>query len=558
MNLNSKGKALNIEVGDRLTKVCLSIPKGKSYQIKSSFMFQTPDNAVTDGNITAPELLAAKLSEELALHELADTKNVVFALTSSKVASREVMLPPVKDNRIKGIVDSNAADYFPVDLSKYHVTYSLLERTESGENAGCRVLVMAVPLTLLETYFILAEQAKLTVQAIDFSGNSQYQALKTLDDESVTMYVNADCNSSYISFMQNGTLLLQRTFTFGGDELILSYLSASDRSGDEYVAALHDCSAAEPEFLKNGLLRPLDVTENLSRLVSSIIRSSDYFNSNHWDMQVENVVLMGPCSHLTGLMEMVANGTGLPTTYLDSIPGITSFANEADSASFYISCIGCSIEPLDFIPPQFKTDKKKNRKNKVKSDEDMLRDGAIICGACLLVALILSAVSLIGYSSARREKADLEQQIAELQYVRDIYTVYLQYQAGADALTALSDGIASPNDSLTAFIDELESKMPSQLLLLSAACAREGVIMNITVPTFEDVAVVLVQLRSFESIGDITISSATQETDDAGITNVSFSVSCAYKLPETAIVDGAATDAALTEPVAPPTAAPVG
>ncbi|NCC68540.1 MAG: pilus assembly protein PilM, partial [Clostridia bacterium] len=89
-------KVLNIEIGDRLTKVCLSIPKGKSYQIKNSFMFQTPDNAVADGMITAPDILATKLREKLMEHDVHETKTAVFSITSGKVATREVMLPPVK------------------------------------------------------------------------------------------------------------------------------------------------------------------------------------------------------------------------------------------------------------------------------------------------------------------------------------------------------------------------------------------------------------------------------------------------------------------------------
>ena len=64
-------------------------------------------------------------------------------MASAKVASREVLLPPVKDNRIKTVIETNAADYFPVDMSNYRVSYSLLERV-TGDNPGCRVLVMFI------------------------------------------------------------------------------------------------------------------------------------------------------------------------------------------------------------------------------------------------------------------------------------------------------------------------------------------------------------------------------------------------------------------------------
>ncbi len=438
------------------------------------------------------------------------------------------MLPPVKDNRIKGVVEANASEYFPVDMSKYHVSYKLLARTAKGEDAGCRVLVFAVPLSLLETYFKLAELAGLTVQAIDFSGNSQYQALRALQNEGVTMYVNVDCTNSFVLFIQDGKLIMQRAFTFGGDELILSYMNAAGKNGDEYVASLQECSQAGPEFLAAGVITEADVAENLSRLVSNLARSTDYFNSNHWDIQVERVMLMGPCGHLVGLRDMIANGTGLETAYLDDIPSIASFANAVDSASFYIACIGSVIDPVDFIPPQYRTAKKKRRGPREKSDEHAIRDGAIICGVCLLASLALSGYAIMGYYGVRQEKARMEQEIASLEYTREIYDQYVGYQAGADALISLDASIDSPNDGLTAFIGELEEKMPSEILVLSATCTRETVSMNITVPSYDEVAVVLVQLRTFESLSGIGISSVAESVDEAGVSSVSFSVSCVY------------------------------
>jgi type IV pilus assembly protein PilM len=535
-------KTLNIEVGDRLTKVCFSLPKGRSWQIKRSFMFQTPDNAVADGAITAPDIFAAALTAQLREHGLSDVKSVIFTLTSGKVASREIKLPPVKENRLKSIVTANAAEYFPIDLSAYHVTYSLLERVEKGETAGCRVLVMAAPLSLLEGYFRTAEKAGLSVRAIDFSGNSQFQALRNLNGHDVTMFVNVDCTSSYVSFIHDGRLLLQRSFTFGGDELIQNYMSATGKEPGQYVEALAECSTDLESFLHTGVMSASDVRESLSRLVSSILRSIDYFNSNRWDAQVEKVVLMGPCSRLVGLRELVAQDASLEAYYLDELPGAAAFATIAESTSFYISCIGSSIAPLDFMPEQFRAPRRSARKSKTATES--LRGGVMICALCVLAALVLSFISWNDYDDARKEKARLEAQIADLEYTRSVYDTYIQYQANADELLALSGSIASPNDDLRAFIDELEQKMPKEITLLSAVCTRDGIGMNINVPSYNEVASVLVQLRSFESIGKINVSSVVEAKDETGATYVSFSVNCVYKASIEAAEKAAAEAAA--------------
>ncbi len=521
-----KGKTLNIEAGDRITKVCVSHPKNGGYQIRNSFLFQTPENAVADGEVTDPDALAAELRKQLDIRGLKDVRNVTFALTSGKVATREVSLPPVRDSRLKDVVQTNAADYFPIDLSGYYVSHCLLDRVEKGEKAGCRVLVFAAPLQVLQSYFRLAEKAGLRIRCIDFSGNSQYQALRDLDGEAVTMYINMDCSSSCVTFLKGREFLLQRTFTFGGDELILSYMSASGKS--DYAAALRECSGSDPDAGEDGAVRKADVAESLSRLVGNIVRSVNYFNSSHWDQPVEKVMLLGPCSRLPGLREMVAGGTGLETSYLDTLPAVSSFDGTGDKVSSYISCVGSNIAPIDLVPPQFRSDRKSPRKSGGRSDETAVRDGLVICCICVVITLALSACALLRYSAAAAEKKAVQKQIADLTYTEQTYKTYLEYKAEEDSLKTLASSISSPNDRLTDFIKELEQKMPSQILLLSAACDRDKITMNVTVPNYSDVAVVLVQLRSFQSIRDIGISSVTKQTDQSGGGYVSFSLTCTY------------------------------
>ena len=150
-------KVLNIEVGDRVTKICVSEKNKKNYSISNSFLMQTPVGAVRDGQIIAIDVMALALREALVKNGVSGVKNVTFTLSSTKVASREVMLPPVKDNRIKDVVETNKSDYFPVDMSGYCIAHTLLERVESGDHPGCRVQVTAAPRPLLEGYAALAE-----------------------------------------------------------------------------------------------------------------------------------------------------------------------------------------------------------------------------------------------------------------------------------------------------------------------------------------------------------------------------------------------------------------
>lgn len=141
---------------------------------------------------------------------------------------------------------------------------------------------------------------------------------------------------------------------------------------------------------------------------------------------------------------------------------------------------------------------------------------------------MISSLALIRYHIAKAEKVSVEQQIEKLAYTEKAYNTYVQYRAEEKSLQTLSDSIASPNDHLTDFIEELEEKMPAQILLLSAACGQDSIAMNITVPDYDAAAAVLVQLRSFQSIRDIDIGSVIRETDESGGSYLSFSLTCTY------------------------------
>ena len=113
--------SLIVEVGEKIVKVCVSTKKNRKFQILDSFMFQTPERSVVDGQIVDLEIMAEALREQMATNDVKNVKKVMYTLNSSKVATREVAIPLVKENKIRSVIETNAPDYFPVDLSGYQL-----------------------------------------------------------------------------------------------------------------------------------------------------------------------------------------------------------------------------------------------------------------------------------------------------------------------------------------------------------------------------------------------------------------------------------------------------
>ncbi|MGM9521961.1 MAG: pilus assembly protein PilM [Oscillospiraceae bacterium] len=518
-------KVLNIETGDHITKVCVAEKRSKSYQISNSFLFRTPSGAVRDGQVVNVESMAEELRRQLKDHGASGVKTVTFTLTSTKVASREVILPPVKDQRIKSVVETNAADYFPVDMSGYCIAHCLLER-QGGDNPGCRVQVTAAPRILLESYASLAEATGLTLEAVDYCGNSQYQVLRTLSEEGVVMYVDVNVSNTFVSFMKNGVLLMQRNISAGGNEILSSLLEAGGKDPQEFLSVLGD--AARSEYL-DGLLPREQQEDCLNRLVTGIARSADFFKSGHASIPVTKVVLMGVCGAIAGLREMVQKEIGLETVTLQDVNGIRFVANSVGGINAYISCVGSLVAPLELLPESMRGGQKK--KSKKDRRNESLTAGVVACLVLTVLAAGLAGFSVKGYFSALQQQEQLEQRLQELDYVSQTVETYETYQVTEATLNEIRAYSESHNAYLVDFLEELERKMPSSMLLLSAVCDEQGVTMNIVTPGMEEANVVISQLRTFESIKQMTISTITESTDEGGFTTASFSVSCGYEEP---------------------------
>ncbi len=533
-------KLLNIECGKRICKVAVSEKRGKAYSISDCFTFATPEGAVVDGQIVNPVELGEKLKQEMAMHAVSAT-DVIFSVTSTKIATREVTLPIVKEDQIRNVIRTNISDYFPIDTSKYLVDTMLLNKTKKES----RVLVVAMPIAMSDSYTTLADAAGLTVEALDFSGNSQYQVLKGFRSEGVNMYISIDPDSASVAFMEEGNMLMQRALSVGGDEMICRYMATQEMMDEDYLKALQELSVSKEN--PTAIADTEEFSDCLSRLVTGLSRSVDYFRSGseeNAEKPIERIVLMGSCCHLAGLKELVADVIASSTYWLEEVPEMQGLANSIESISVYINSLGARVAPMNFLTDEYL--KRTGRAGGKKKSAAGSRYGLLVFGAGLLIGAVLCGIVFMQNRSLNGELNNIEKEIDQKMYAEETYNSYLRYQAGDKQLQTFVDGSLNNNEKLLDFFTELERKMPSAIAMLSADCTSTGVTMSVEVPGFDEAAAVIRQFRTFESIDIVQVSSMTKTTsEDNSPETVSFTITCLYKVPETttvAVVTEAATE----------------
>jgi len=563
---------ISIEIGESKTRVVELIMGKQRQHVKNALIFDTPQNALEDGFIRDYGLFAEQLMFQLREANI-KAKNIVFAISSNKVISREITITASKEKLIKNIVLAEVGEYFPMDLSEHIIAYSIIGH--DVENDQYRLMIYAAPEALIYGYYSVAHEMHCNVESIDFVGNAVYQWFKrsTLQDVSLVMEVNE--KSSVITILDKGEMGVQRTINHGVSaladalaesgsydgintteaamELLLNQrFLAVGKEGEEQwrkaeLAKIRggrfqrietgkaetengEVTEAErsverllsdEEIIKRREVAREDVTEAANMLISNIQRVIDYYISKNNGANVESIYITGLGASVEGLDELVAAETEIPTEIYDATEGVT-FAGVAEAyenkGQDFVACFGAVLNPLGFRPADIEL--KERKKNITMLSATVFLSAAVVMG----VMMIVTSVEI---NKQEERKEALSAEIAEAVYIEDLQTVYeasqvsVQMMAETDALTFVE------GEQLNDIITELELALPKRSTVHNMSISGPSMVISFSTVTKEEAAKVLMQLKAIPYIRSVSIGGITETLDRAtNSTEVSFTVNC--------------------------------
>lgn len=544
-------KAIAMEIGYSLTKICEVDYKAKTHKIYKSFTVSNGAEVINDGALMVSPEYVENLKGALAANRV-KTRQVVFTITSSKIASREVTIPFVKENRIADVVNANATDYFPVDLSQYQLAYTILGTI--GEKKGAqqyKLLVMAVPMALLTGYYDLAKALKLEVAAIDYAGNSIFQVVKDECAKGRHIVVKIDERSSLVMAVENSVLTFTRSVSYGVDEVmdtVMNTLCWGEVSNVEQAlrvlqrnecivpetGAGADSGSAEVPAMSAKDRALADVREAVMPLVGGITRVIDYYMSRSRGEGIERILITGAGADFKGMAEMLARETNMQVTVLREAAGwnlMRNFKNECFSE--YIACVGAAVAPLGFRQEAEKRGRdKKAKKEGGEQGTNWAPLAYTVFGVGLVAAAALAAVPLVGYAKLTKTNMELKAQAGSLEDIIPIYNEYVAVKNEHLMVNAMYTATESRNEELEEFLGELEDKLPSNVNVISLSSDPYEVVINMRVQTKDDAGETVEQMRTFHSLVPelVTVTSLVEEeNEESGERAVNFTVTAAYQ-----------------------------
>lgn len=539
-------RVLSIEISNSFTKICEIDYKVKKPKVYKVLTVETPEGVVVDGMLQPTQEYADHLVNALDTNGI-HTKRVIFTISSTRVASREVQIPNVKANKIEALVKTNANDYFPVDLTQYEIGHYLAGGlTEEGK---LRVMALAVPKALLDSYYQLAQMCGWEVECFDYSSNSLYQILRDEKSEKVTMMIKIDENNTIVTVLSAGKVLLQRTVAYGVQDAIETMIASG-------AYAVNDPMSAVERFQKktclNRVLHQGDklweenagrwededagnvevtaarqkITATLEPLIVGVNRVIDFYDSRNGDTPIERTYVTGLGGSFSGMSKLFTNCLERKVHTLSDMEDKIGMSKAIRSTrpAAYISCLGAVLAPVGLID---KSQQKAKGMTVVSgTNYTFVSVAVLVLGVILSIAMAVT--SLTRYFGTVAENVALQARVEELQPAQTVYNEYLSTAAQYDKYKYLYEYTENPNENLIEFINELEQILPSSFWTNSFSSDMEGISMSVTVEGKAAAARTILNIRNMESIEDVQISNITDTQNELGESAVTFSITGTY------------------------------
>ncbi|MGN1349700.1 MAG: pilus assembly protein PilM [Anaerovoracaceae bacterium] len=561
-----------IEIGSVFVRMAEMRGKKKKFSVLKTAEYRLPEGLVSDGFIRNLDEMGGFLLDCLMRAGIG-TKNVVFSLVSNKVVSRDVTLPLVKPAQLSELVQTQASDYFPMDISEHVLTWEIMKQDKAEKQMN--LMIYAVPEELMRSAYDLAAVCGLRVQSMEFSGHASYQYMKRSKVESNSLLLQMDEVVTLASIIRDDVMVLQRKVNYGTEDLqeaamafglgqdpdgayealcsgrnvnpflpgnpaFLESLSEEERSyyqktigvGDGVSKRLTEEEAAALTEEVRVKLRNMagdelaeardGITESARQLIANIIRLIEYHASKDKEHPLEQIILAGRGEYVQGLAQLIQNETGLPVTLSENYQGrgLVSGTIPAEHPSCFIGVVSAALAPLGF-----ELNAKRDSAAKMEATKRLL----VLLLLVAVLCAVLAAVSVMRYTGLKADKAELEAQKAELSAIEEIYNEYQRAMNVNSEVKAIDTSTDRMNEYLTKVFAELEKKLPSSTVITSMSSTGDVLTMSMKVNSKEAAAKLLMQLKEMEYFSDVQIAGLTDSQDETtGARVVEFTITCYY------------------------------
>ena len=323
----SKGKRLvGLDIGSSSVKVVELKPTPKDvhqYQLVSLGSERLVPEAIVDEAIMDSGAVINVIHRVFAQSRI-KTKNVATSLSGNSVIIRKISLPVMSDEELAESIHWEAEQYIPFAMEDVNLDYQVMERG-GGEQATMDVILVAVKKDRISDYTSVISQAGKTAVIVDVDAFALQNAFEiNYPDEldKVLALINVGASVTNISIFQEGTSVLWRDISFGGNqytEAIQKELNLSYEQAEELK------KGGEVEGIPQESL--LSILNSISaNIVREVQKTVDFFQA----VSLDKIIISGGSAKIRGFDQFLSEKLNTPVEMFNPFRNISFNPKEFD------------------------------------------------------------------------------------------------------------------------------------------------------------------------------------------------------------------------------------
>lgn len=466
----------------------------------------TPAGSFDDGYITDVLEIASAIRGKII--GKAGKAKAIFTISSKKIASKEVVIPFVNGaKKINSVLNANSSEYFPMSTTgDFIFAYNVMETFQDDEGKKIRVNAVAAPKDLVEGYYEIADELKLSVYDIDYVGNSVQQLLKlqmSNNENDTNLVLQIEKDATFVNIMAGKDIILQRSVPYGKNAVINSIMEIKKLTEKEAIELLRDKDRMDRSVTDE------EYSEAVRYLISSIGRIVEYHRSRNPERIIDGIKVFGEGASIAGIDEVLRQELGAEVTRFNTLNGIKVSQKSylsADQALRFLACFGAVLNPIGL----------KIQSGKTKEASSAMLD-KILYAVIALAAVVMIGICAWYQIKFALKKADVDfkkTQINTLQIAEDIANQYETTLGAYNTVKSFTDTTHTDNVVLLQFIGDLEKIMPTGTTINDLAASDGYITFKVESTSKEAVADFIVQLKKIDYISSFSIPSIQVENID--------------------------------------------
>lgn len=302
-------RSLGVDIGASSIKLVEVLVAGKKKRVEnyaefrflsgeSGFRAFDKDNLLLNSDDVA--MVLQTLLKKIGVKQ----KKVAFSIPDFSTFFTTLSLPPMADAEVAQAVQFEARHYIPLPLSEVVFDWKIIDRQDALPGPKLKILLVAVPLKVLESYQRVANLCQLELKGLEAEAFGLVRSCSPMEKEKVqtppVCFVDFGWQSTTVSIVENHNLKLSHSL---------------DVSGQSFTSALKEglkISEQEAERMKreNGFdpknQEAFQILSDKANLVAMEVEKIIQNFSKDEDKEIKEILLSGGTATIFGLKDYLA------------------------------------------------------------------------------------------------------------------------------------------------------------------------------------------------------------------------------------------------------------